>query len=92
MPAAAHLRRLGLTSRPAALFWTIALVFLPETSHARILQIRARTIRYETKNWAIHARADEKQITVWIVVERYFTRPFRMMGQEPILCSLALYV
>ena len=74
------------------LFWTVALIFLPETSHPRLLQLRARDLRYETGNWALHAPADEKLITARIIVERYLTRPFRMIHQEPILASLCLYI
>ena len=73
-------------------FWSVAVVFLPETCHAQILQAKAKRIRFETKNWAVHAPADEKRITIRIVVERYLTRPFRMIRQEPILCSLCLYI
>lgn len=73
-------------------FWTIAVVLLKETSHPVILQRRAKKIRFETRNWAIHAEADEKTITMQIILERYLTRPFRMLRQEPILCLIALYV
>lgn len=73
-------------------FWSVALVFLPETSHAQILQAKAKRVRFETKDWSVHAPADEKKITVRVVVERYLTRPFRMLGQEPILVSLCLYI
>ncbi|KAL9100802.1 MAG: hypothetical protein Q9163_003868 [Psora crenata] len=74
----------------ALLFWAIAAVALPETSHSRILQSRAKKIRLQTHNWALHAEADEKEINMKIITERYLTRPFRMMWQEPILCLLAL--
>lgn len=73
-------------------FWAIAAIFLKETYHPVILQKRARKIRLQTLNWAIHAEADEKTITLQIVLERYLTRPYRMLRQEPILFLIALYV
>lgn len=43
----------------AAGFGTIGLIFVPESSHPKILQQRAAKLRFETKNWAIHSKADE---------------------------------
>ncbi|KAG8527339.1 uncharacterized protein KY384_007491 [Bacidia gigantensis] len=76
----------------ALLSFTLAAVFLPETSHPRILQVKARALRAETGNWALHSSADEKVITPTIIVERYLTRPFRMLHLEPILAWLCTYI
>lgn len=46
----------------------------------------------ETRNWAIHAEADEKTINLQIILERYLTRPYRMLIREPILLLIAMYV
>jgi DHA1 family multidrug resistance protein-like MFS transporter len=48
-----------ITMIMSGLFLIVGLGIIPETSHQRILQIRARRIRFETKNWAIHSKADE---------------------------------
>ncbi|KAL8790047.1 MAG: hypothetical protein Q9195_006549 [Heterodermia aff. obscurata] len=76
----------------AVCFWAVAFLFLPETYHPRILQLRAKKLRLETGNWAIHAAADEKVIDARIILEKYLTRPVRMLALEPILLFLALYI
>ncbi|KAK0346899.1 hypothetical protein LTR91_021349 [Friedmanniomyces endolithicus] len=81
-----------LTLIMAALFGGIGLFIIEETSAARILQIRAKKLRFETKNWALHAKADEKQITVRTILTVYLIRPFVMLGQEPILACITAYM
>lgn len=73
-------------------FWANTVLFLPETYHPRILQFRARRMRFQTRNWAIHAEADEREVDISIMVEKYLTRPLRMLALEPILLFLALYI
>ena len=76
----------------AIFFWAIAVVFLPETYHPRILQVRAKKQRLETGDWAIHAATDKKQVDIKTILEKYLTRPVRMLVLEPILLFLALFV
>lgn len=76
----------------AALFGGIGLLVIPETSAARILQIRAKRLRYETQNWALHAKADEQSITARTILTVYLVRPFVMIAQEPILALLTAYM
>lgn len=76
----------------AALFGIIGLFVIPETSAARILQLRAKELRYETKNWALHAKADENRITLHTIRTVYLIRPFVMLVQEPILALVTAYM
>jgi MFS family permease len=76
----------------AALFGCIGLAVIPETSAARILQIKAKRLRYETKNWALHAKADESRIDFDTITHIYLVRPFVMFVQEPILALITLYM
>ena len=69
----------------AALFGSISIFAYAESYAPRLLQQRAKKIRFETKNWAIHAKADEQKISFKDLVERYLARPFIMMVKEPIL-------
>lgn len=66
------------------------MVFLPETYHPRVLQVRAKKLRLETGDSTIHAAADEKQVDIRTILEKYLTRPVRMLALEPILLFLAL--
>ncbi|ORY05798.1 citrinin biosynthesis transporter CtnC [Clohesyomyces aquaticus] len=76
----------------AGLFGMIALFVVPETSAARILQIRAAKLRKETGNPAIHAKADENKLTLNTVVTMYLFRPFKMVIEEPILALMTAYM
>jgi len=76
----------------AALFGSIGLFLIPETSAARILQMKAKRLRYETKNWALHAKADESRVTANTLITVYLVRPFVMIMQEPILALMTAYM
>ncbi|KXS95358.1 hypothetical protein AC578_8286 [Pseudocercospora eumusae] len=76
----------------AALFGSIGFILIPETSAQRILQIRAKELRYQTQNWALHAKADENRITFNTVFTVYLVRPWRMIVQEPTLALLTAYM
>jgi MFS transporter, DHA1 family, multidrug resistance protein len=75
-----------------ALFGIIGFIVVPESYGPVILQRRAKRIRYETRNWAIHAKADESQINLQEIVTKYLTRPALMFVQEPILIAMTLYL
>lgn len=76
----------------AALFGCLGLFVIPETSAAKILQLKAKRLRYETKNWALHAKADESRVTARTLVSVYLVRPFVMFVQEPILALMTAYM
>ncbi|KAH8817258.1 major facilitator superfamily domain-containing protein [Xylogone sp. PMI_703] len=74
-----------------AFFGVLGLFFVPESSHARLLQIRAKKLRHETKNWALHSKADEQPLNYNTVMTVYLTRPFKMLFSEPILLLITIY-
>ncbi|KAL3422477.1 MFS multidrug transporter [Phlyctema vagabunda] len=76
----------------ASLFGGIGLVCVPETSHPKLLQQRAKKLRFEQKNWAIHSKADENQVDLHAIFHTYFFRPFVMLFKEPILTLITLYM
>ncbi|KAF2850579.1 citrinin biosynthesis transporter CtnC [Plenodomus tracheiphilus IPT5] len=76
----------------AGFFGTLGYLVIPETSGARILQLRAARVRKETGNSAYHSAADAKQLTIDIVVNVYLLRPFVMLVQEPILALVTAYM
>ena len=76
----------------AAFFGTIGLIVVPESSHNKILQNRAKRLRYETQNWAIHAKADESPVDFHAIIHTYLFKPFKMLIQEPILLLITLYM
>ncbi len=76
----------------AAVAGTIGLFVIPETSAQRILQLRAKRLRFKTKNWALHARADENEINFHTICHIYLMRPWVMLVQEPILALMTAYM
>ncbi|KAL1635103.1 hypothetical protein SLS56_001855 [Neofusicoccum ribis] len=73
-------------------FGTIGFLVVPETFAPVLLQRRAKKIRYETRNWAIHSKHDENQVDMRYIVRKYILRPFAMIVLEPILLLVTLYV
>ena len=60
----------------AGLFGSISLLVIPETSPNKILQKRAYRLRHETKNWSLHAKADENPINLHTITHIYLMRPY----------------
>ncbi|PVH83697.1 MFS general substrate transporter [Cadophora sp. DSE1049] len=76
----------------AATFGTLGFFTIPETSASRILQERAKRLRFEKKNWAVHSKADTVQIDVKTILTIYVTRPLQMLILEPILLLITIYM
>jgi DHA1 family multidrug resistance protein-like MFS transporter len=76
----------------AAFFGSIGFFIVPETSHSKILQSRAKKIRFETKNWAIHSQRDTINVDLKSLVNTYLFRPFIMLSREPILVLITIYM
>jgi hypothetical protein len=76
----------------ASFFGTIGFLIVPETSHSKILQSRAKKIRFETKNWAIHSQRDTINVNLKSLVNTYLLRPFEMLFREPILLLITVYM
>lgn len=73
-------------------FGAIGFVILPETYVPVLLTRRARQLRLDTKNWALHSKLEESPVNIKDFVVRYLSRPFVMLCLEPILLLMTLYV
>ncbi|TKA77414.1 hypothetical protein B0A49_03496 [Cryomyces minteri] len=73
-------------------FGVLGFLIVPESYAPVLLQQRAKKIRYETRNWAIHAKADESRVDFKAIMEKYLLRPFTMLFREPILLLVTLYM
>ena len=73
-------------------FGCVGLMYASESYPATILTARARRLRHETGNWALHAKAEENRIEVSDIVVKFFARPFKMLILEPILLMVTLYM
>jgi DHA1 family multidrug resistance protein-like MFS transporter len=73
-------------------FGIIGFFVIPETYAPVLLQRKAKKIRHETKNWAIHAKADEQQVNLNEIMTKFLLRPFKMLFLEPILLLITIYM
>lgn len=76
----------------AAFFGSIGVIAVPESSHPVLLQKRAKRIRFETKNWAIHSQLDTVKLDFKSITQTYLVRPFVMLLREPILLLITIYL
>ncbi|KAJ5996856.1 hypothetical protein N7499_006831 [Penicillium canescens] len=70
----------------------ISVLFLDETYPPCLLVVKAAAIRKESGNWGIHAKQEEVEINVADLVEKYFTRPIRLLFTEPIILVVSTYM
>lgn len=73
-------------------FGIVGFFAYPESFPPVLLQRRAKKMRYATRNWALHALADENKVDVKQIASKYLTRPFVMLFQEPILLLITIYI
>ncbi|RAL02163.1 MFS transporter [Aspergillus ibericus CBS 121593] len=75
-------------------FFCLALIalFTEETYAPIILVQKAAILRRQTRNWGIHARQDELEISFQELVTKNLARPFLILFTEPIAFLLTLYM
>lgn len=70
----------------------ISVFFLNETYPPCILVQKAARLRKQTGNWGIHAKQEKVEIEFMGLLEKYFTRPLKMLLTEPIILLVSLYM
>lgn len=65
-------------------------IFLDESYGPVLLVYKARRLRHETGNWALHARHEEWDVSVKDLAGKYMIRPFQMLF-TPICFLIALH-
>ncbi|KAF7887264.1 uncharacterized protein EAF02_003911 [Botrytis sinoallii] len=63
---------------------------LNETYPDALLVAKARRLRHDTGNWALHARHEERSFSIKEMVNKFLMRPFRLLG-TPICFLMVLY-
>jgi len=81
-----------ITAIMAFSFGIIGFFVVDESFAPVLLQRKAKKLRYETRNWAIHAKADETEVNIKRILDTYLLRPFKMLVMEPILVFITLYM
>ena len=67
------------------IFTFTAWLVTKETFAPLILRRKARRLRLESKNRALHAESEEQPVDFKVLITRYLTKPVRMLVQEPIV-------
>jgi DHA1 family multidrug resistance protein-like MFS transporter len=70
----------------------LSILFLTETYPPCLLVVKAAAIRKESGNWGIHAKQEEVEVDFAELVEKYFTRPLKLLFMEPIILVVSLYM
>ncbi len=70
----------------------ISLFLLRETYVPCLLVEKAAAIRRQTNNWGIHAQHDRIEVDPRKLIDRYFTRPLKLLTMEPVVLLVSLYM
>ncbi|KAL4796381.1 major facilitator superfamily domain-containing protein [Aspergillus venezuelensis] len=71
-------------------FLTLDILFIDESYPPTLLLYKARRLRFQTGNWALHARHEEWDVTLKELGNKYLIRPFALLT-TPICFLVALY-
>lgn len=66
------------------------LLFIDESYPPVLLAYKARRLRIEGKNWALHAKHEEWDISIGELSQKYLVRPFQMLA-TPICLLMSIY-
>ena len=70
----------------------IGLFFLRETYPPKLLHAKAEKLRKETGNTALHTEFEHPERTLANTMKRSLIRPFKLLGTQPIVQTLAIYM
>jgi len=68
----------------------IAFIFIDESYPPKLLVSKARRLRHETENWALHAKFEEWDVSIVGLAKKFLVRPIQLLG-APICFLVALY-
>lgn len=68
----------------------VDLLVLDETYPPALLVAKARRLRHETGNWALHAKHEEWDVSMKELANKFLMRPFRLLA-TPICFLMSLY-
>ncbi|KAK3937361.1 MFS general substrate transporter, partial [Diplogelasinospora grovesii] len=79
-----------LTGILQAFILVIAVTFIDESYPPRLLIYKARRLRHESGNWALHAKFEEWDVSVAELARKFLLRPVQLLC-TPICFLVALY-
>lgn len=79
-----------LTGILQAVVLVIAVIFIDESYPPKLLVYKARRLRHDTGNWALHAQFEEWDVNVTQLAQKFLLRPIQLLC-TPICFLVALY-
>ncbi|MCJ1409724.1 hypothetical protein MMC19_003807 [Ptychographa xylographoides] len=79
-----------LTGILMLVIWTADVFVLDESYPPVLLVYKARRLRIQTGNWALHGKHEEWDVSVKDMIEKFGVRPFQML-MTPICFLIAIY-
>lgn len=70
----------------------VGLFTIRESFEPVLLSRKAKRLRFETQNWALRAKFDEQPVDIKTLIQKYLTKPVRIIIKEPILMILTAYL
>lgn len=80
------------TSIADAVIQVFGLVFLKETYPPKLLHAKAEKLRKESGNTALHTEFEHPERSLGNILKHSLTRPFKLLGTQPIVQALAIYM
>ncbi|ETI26139.1 hypothetical protein G647_02916 [Cladophialophora carrionii CBS 160.54] len=69
---------------------SLDVIFLDESYPPRLLVYKARRLRHQSGNWALHAKFEEWDVSIQELANKFLIRPFQLLT-TPICALVALY-
>lgn len=79
-----------LTGILQAVILLLAVIFIDESYPPKLLVYKARRLRHESGNWALHAKFEEWDVSVKELCKKFLLRPIQLL-LTPICFLVALY-
>ncbi|PVI05589.1 MFS general substrate transporter [Periconia macrospinosa] len=73
-----------------AVILVFAVIFVDESYPPKLLVYKARRLRHETNNWALHTKFEEWDVSIGELVHKFLLRPIQLLC-TPICFLVALY-
>lgn len=70
----------------------LLVILFPETCAPFILAKKAAIIRRQTGIWSVHAEQENLEFDAKTIIQKYFTRPIRLLVMEPIVLLISVYM
>jgi DHA1 family multidrug resistance protein-like MFS transporter len=70
----------------------LSLFFFQDETYAPIILVaKARKLRHETQNWAIHAKHEEIELDLRSILHNYLAIPLKMLALDPIILCMCIF-